>query len=126
MTDNRGGTGNASVQIVVSQNPALVMRVGSITMALVSSNAGPSGRATVKIVNASGQPVQGATVTGNWTGLVKETGNATTDANGNAVLTSRSSKKKGTFTITITNVTRSGYTYNASANVETTKSIVVP
>ncbi|NOT25266.1 MAG: PKD domain-containing protein [Acidobacteria bacterium] len=124
VTDNRGGTGNASVQIVVSQNPALVMRVGSITMALVSSNAGPSGRATVKIVNASGQPVQGATVTGNWTGLVKETGNATTDANGNAVLTSRSSKKKGTFTIT--NVTRSGYTYNASANVETTKSIVVP
>jgi hypothetical protein len=111
---------------VVSQNPALVMRIGSITMALVSSSSGSSARATVRILNASGQPVQGATVSGNWTGLVKHTGTATTDANGYAVLTSRSSRKKGTFTITITNVTRSGYIYNASANTETTKSIVVP
>jgi serralysin len=126
VTDNRGGSGTASTQIVVSQNPALVMRIGSITMALVSSSSGSSARATVRILNASGQPVQGATVSGNWTGLVKHTGTATTDANGYAVLTSRSSRKKGTFTITITNVTRSGYIYNASANTETTKSIVVP
>ena len=126
VTDDGGGTGSASVQVTVTQNPAVVMHVGSITMALVSSSSGKSARATVKIVNASGQPLQGATVTGSWTGLVKETGTATTDANGNAVLTSRSSKKKGTFTIAIKNVTRSGSTYNASANVETTKSIVVP
>ena len=126
VTDNRGGIGTAQVQIVVNQNPALVMRVGSITMALVSSSAGTSARATVKVLNASGQPVQGATVSGNWTGLVKASGTATTDANGNAVLTSRAVKKKGTFTITITNVTRSGSTYNAGANAETTKSIVVP
>jgi hypothetical protein len=40
------------------------------------------------------------------------------------VLTSNKSKKKGTFTITITGVSRSGWTYNPSANVETTDSIV--
>jgi serralysin len=125
VTDNRGGTDTASVQIVVSQNPALVMHVGNIAMTLVTSNAGTSARATVRIVNASNQPIAGATVTGNWTGLAKSTSTAATDANGYAVLTSRASKKKGTFTITITGVTRSGYTYNASANVETTKSIAV-
>jgi PKD repeat protein len=126
VTDNRGGTGTASTQIVVSQNQSLVMHVGSITMALVQSASGTSARATVRIVNGSGQPVQGATVSANWTGLARGESTATTDANGNAVLTSKASKKKGTFTIAVTGVTRSGYTYNASANAVTTKSIVVP
>ena len=126
VTDNRGGTGTASTQIVVSQNPALVMHVGSITMALVQSAAGTSARANVRIVNGSGQPVQGATVSGSWTGLAKSNSTATTDANGNAVLTSKVSRKKGTFTIAVTGVTRSGYTYNAGANVVTTTSIAVP
>jgi PKD repeat protein len=126
VTDNRGGTGTASTQIVVSQNPALVMHVGSITMALVQSAAGTSARATVRIVNGSGQPVQGATVSGGWTGLAKSNSTATTDANGNAVLTSKASRKKGTFAIAVTGVTRSGYTYNAGANVVTTTSIGVP
>jgi PKD repeat protein len=125
VTDNRGGTGSASVQIVVSQNTALVMHVDNIAMTLVTSNAGTSARATVRIVNASDQPIAGATVTGSWKGLANSTSTAATDANGYAVLTSRASKKKGTFTITITGVTRSGYTYNAGANVETTKSIAV-
>jgi len=126
VTDNRGGTGTASTQIVVSQNQALVMHVASITMALVQGAPGTSARATVRIVNGNGQPVQGATVSGNWTGLAKSTSTATTDANGNAVLTSKASRKKGTFTIAVTGVTRSGYTYSASANVVTTTSIVVP
>jgi uncharacterized GH25 family protein len=95
-------------------------------MALVQSAAGTSARATVRIVNGSGQPVQGATVSGGWTGLAKSNSTATTDANGNAVLTSKVSRKKGTFTIAVTGVTRSGYTYNAGANVVTTTSIGVP
>ena len=126
VTDNRGGTGSASIQIVVAQSPALVMHVGGISMVLVQSGNGVSAQATVTIVNSSGSPVQGATVTGNWTGLTKSSSSATTDANGRAVLTSRASRKKGTFTITVTGVTRSGSTYDASANVSTTKSIVVP
>ena len=126
VTDNRGGTGTASTQIVVSQNQALVMHVASITMALVQGASGTSARATVRIVNGNSQPVQGATVSGNWTGLAKSTSTATTDANGNAVLTSKASRKKGTFTVAVTGVTRSGYTYIASANVVTTTSIVVP
>ena len=95
VTDNRGGTGTASTQIVVSQNQALVMHVASITMALVQGASGTSARATVRIVNGNGQPVQGATVSGNWTGLAKSTSTATTDANGNAVLTSKASRKNG-------------------------------
>jgi serralysin len=126
VTDNRGGTDSETVSIVVTQNPALVMHVGSITMSLLTASSGTSARATVRILNASGQPVSGARVSGNWTGLVKSSSSAVTDANGNAVLTSRASKKKGTFTITVSGVTRSGSTYNPSANVETTKSIVVP
>lgn len=126
VTDNRGGTDSATIQIVATQNPALVMHIGGISMMLVSGGSGTSARATVIVLNAGGQPVSGATVTGNWTGLVKGSSSGTTDANGYAVLTSRASRKKGTFTVAISNVTRTGYTYNASANVETSKSIVVP
>ena len=94
--------------------------------ALVQVTSGTSAQAVVRVVNGNGQPVQGATVGGSWTGLAKSTSTAMTDANGNAVLTSKASRKKGTFTIAVTSVTRSGYTYNAGANAETTKSIAVP
>ncbi|MEQ1898550.1 MAG: PKD domain-containing protein [Vicinamibacterales bacterium] len=127
VTDNRGGTGSAQQTITVTQNPALTLRVSSITMQLVTSGSGTAARATVTVVDGAGSVVQGATVTGNWTGLVKSTSTATTGTNGQAVLNSRASRKKGTFTITITGVSRTGYTYNANAqgNVKT-NSIVVP
>jgi len=126
VTDNRGGAGSASVQVVVTQNPALVMHVASIVMSKVASGSGVSARATVRIVDTGGAAVAGAAVVGNWSGLVKSSSTATTDASGYAVLTSRASRKAGTFTIAVTGVSRSGYTYNASANVQTTASIAVP
>ena len=54
---------------------------------------------------------------GSFNSVVAGTATATTDANGNAVLSSRRSKKSGSVTFTVTNVTKSGTTYNAAANL---------
>jgi hypothetical protein len=42
------------------------------------------------------------------------------------MLESPERKKGGTFTFTVTNVTKLGYIYNASLNVETEDSITAP
>ncbi len=103
------------------------MHVGSIAMEVVDmGRRGNAAQATIRIVNGNGQPVHGATVSGRWTGLAKGTSTETTNANGYAVMTSRHSKKNGTFTITVTDVTLSGSSYDPSANVATTMSITVP
>jgi hypothetical protein len=57
---------------------------------------------------------------------VKATGTAVTTANGLAVLTTKPVKKGGTITFTVTAVVKSGYTYDASRNVETPDSIEIP
>ncbi len=125
VTDNRGGTDAAQVAITVSQSPALVMHVGSISMAKLSSGGSYSAQARVTVLNSSNQAVPGATVTVNWTGLAKSTSAGTTDVNGQVVLTSRASRRRGTFTVTITGVSKSGSTYDSGSSVKTA-SIAVP
>jgi hypothetical protein len=78
------------------------------------------GVAAVTIVDGTGQPVSGATVNGDFTGDFVESGSATTDANGEAVITTGAKLPLPfTFTFTVSDVTLSGYTYNSGANVET-------
>jgi hypothetical protein len=60
-----------------------------------------AGRAIVTVVDASGNPVNGATVTGTWSGRVSETDSGTTDSSGQATITS-SYKSSGTYTYTFT------------------------
>ncbi len=126
VTDNRGGTNARALAITVQQNSNTILFVGDIAMQALSSSAGGYARATVTIRRPDGQPVAGVTVSGKWAGLVKATGAATTDANGRAVLTSKPVKKRGTITFAVTGVAKSGFTYDASRNVETTDSVVIP
>ena len=96
--------------------------VGSITVAAVGAGQGKKrGQATVTVVNNCGNPVAGATVTGNFSGTLTQSGiSAVTNSSGIAVLQT-SGAVKGTVTVTfcVSGVAKSGMTYNASANVET-------
>jgi hypothetical protein len=83
------------------------------------------GRAVVTIVDASGNAVTGATVYGTWSGAYSGTDDGNTDNNGQI---SESSDwinpywDTHTFTFTITSVVKTGWTYDSSANVETSDS----
>jgi hypothetical protein len=93
-----------------------------------SKVAGPnrSGIATIWIKDMSGTNIEGATVSGNWSGPVTGTVSGVTGFDGKVTLQSSKVKSGGTFTFTVSDVEVSGYTYNPSLNVETSDSINIP
>ena len=109
------------------------MHVADISMNLPSAQRGPNrwsyAIATVTIVDAGGKPVEGATVSGHWSGATGDSDSGVTDADGKVSLQSdkvRNAASGTTFTFTVDDVALSGWTYNSTLNVETSDSIIVP
>lgn len=76
--------------------------------------------ATVTIVDAGGSPVSGAVVSGDFSGSTNSSESGTTGSNGQVSFQSdRTSSSSYCWTFAVTNVTVSGGSYNAGANVET-------
>jgi PKD repeat protein len=126
VTDDSNLTGATSVTITVDA-PVVVlpMRVADIAMALQGSTKG-QGKATaaVKVVDSNGVAVIGATVRGNWSGLVSTSGqDVVTDSAGIARFTSPQTRQRGTFVFTVSAVSHASYTYAPTTNTETTDSI---
>ncbi len=114
VTDNSGATATASLPISVLQDPAKVIRVQSLALAVVSGR----GRATVKVTNLSGSPVSGVAVSGKWGGILSANGSGTTDSTGTATIASSPlNNKKGTLTFTVTGLGKSGLTYDPTKNL---------
>jgi hypothetical protein len=82
---------------------------------------------TVTVVDENSSPVSNATVSLSMSlpDGGSATGSAVTGADG-SVTFSIKSKKTGTYTSTVTNVTHATYTYDSSANVITTQTLNVP
>ncbi|OGB00094.1 MAG: hypothetical protein A3E25_18940 [Burkholderiales bacterium RIFCSPHIGHO2_12_FULL_69_20] len=122
VTDNSGLSASSSVVITVDA-PVVVqsMRVADIAMALkLARNGSATATAAVKVLDANGLPVAGASVSGSWSGLVARSSKVTTDSAGVARFTSPSSRSRGTFRFTVNSVVRSGYSYLPASNFETT------
>jgi hypothetical protein len=117
VTDNSGLTGASSTTITAQQVLA-TMRVEAISLA-VTGTKNKQVRATVRITTPTGAVVSGATVTGQWSGLITGTSTGTTDSTGAVVLTSKTIRKSGLVTFRVSNVTKSDATYDASKNLVT-------
>jgi len=104
------------------------MHIQSIGMSTVRKGSLVNARADVLVVNASGQPVASATVYGQWSGLTSDSDQKLTSSSGHAIVDSNkvSSGSSGTFTFTVTNITKSGWTYDPASNVQTSASILYP
>ena len=106
------------------------MHVASIEMELVSRFRGwlYYALATVTILDADNNPVEGATVSGHWQGATTDTDSGVTDANGQVTFQSdRVWRASGqTFTFCVDEVTKTDWTYDSSANLETCDSITAP
>ncbi len=103
--------------------PPPTVHVQSIAMSFVAQGSRYSTRAVVKIVDNTGTPVSGATVTGNFTGSINNAARSgTTSANGEATINSSSTIKNGSVTFTVSNVAAT-MTYNPGANVVTSATI---
>ncbi len=102
------------------------MHVADIDMSLKKKGARVNAIATVTIVDDSGTPVSGATVYCFWSGATSDNNSGVTDSNGQVTFKSDTLKNPPsgtTFIVTVDNVVKAGWTYNPSANVETSDSI---
>ncbi len=105
--------------ITVNEAPAQVMHVESVDVTKESFWIITRGNATVRIVDASGAPVADATVSGEWSGGANDTDQFTTDSDGYGSAVSDWVWGDAEFTFCVTDVSKSGWTYDPNANVET-------
>ena len=124
VTDDDGGTDDATVTIVVTSGEPGVVFVRSIDMTVKTSGPLKRAVATVLIKQGDGSACAGATVTGGFSGVVGDSTVAgVTGSDGTVQLTSGKTTGSGTATFTVTNVSADGCTYDPSQNVETSDSI---
>jgi PKD repeat protein len=127
VTDKTGLTASKSVTITAGAPVSVTtMSVAGIAMSLRTySRSRADALASVTVRDSNGNVVPGATVTGTWSGVVSGSASLLTSSSGKADFRSaRVTAPTGSvFTFTVTGVTLSGYTYDASKNVETSDSI---
>ena len=128
VTDIAGNTDSDTLTVNVIEE-AGTMHVASIDVSTTEIKLNgwyTYATATVTIVNASGTPVEGATVSGTWSGLTSDSDSGNTGTDGKISLDSELVKNAaGTFTFTVDNVILTGLTYDPDANEEASDSITV-
>lgn len=108
--------------------PEKKMHVASIDMTTQTRIQGPNTStkaiATVTIVDSSNNPVSGATVYGQWSGLTGDSDEGTTDGSGQVSLESDKVKNAcGWYVFCVTDVAKTGWIYDSEENVETCDSV---
>jgi len=114
VTDNMGVSSSKVVFIYVGSVPGGTMHVSAIDMSLKTAGVNVNAIATVTIVDG-GNPVSGATVSGQWSGATTDSDSGVTDSSGKVALQSNVVKKPPsgtTFTFTVDNVVKIGLTYD--------------
>jgi len=112
-TDNNNGTYYSFTTTAETQ--ANEMYVSNISMSIQKSGVNTRALATVSVVDVSGAPVEGVTVYGSWSGIVKSgDSSGGPGSDGKVTFTSGWAKKvkQGTFTFTVNNVIKEGWTCN--------------
>ena len=127
--DEAGNEANLS-NIASAMLSESTMHVKNIDMSTVTINVWRWSltRAVVvlTVVDADGNPVEGATITGHGSGLTSGVASGVTNATGQVIVRSRYVwSASGTFTFTVNNVEKTGWIYDPSANVETSDSTTV-
>lgn len=130
-TDSGGAVGSVFVNISVGAGApsggSSVMHIADIAMSLKSGGPNVNAIATVTILDDQGAPVEGATVSGKWSGLTSDSDSGQTDGSGRVSLNSdRLKKPSGTFTFEVANIARAGTNWDQDADSETSDSISVP
>ena len=117
-TNTIGQTSTDSITVEVDNTPN-TMYIDSIEMSKETRGKNTNAIATVTIRDSTDNPVEGATVSGYWSGLTSDSDAGATDVNGEVALKSdRVKDASGTFTFTVNDVIKEGWTYEPSGNNE--------
>jgi hypothetical protein len=106
-------------EISVNVASAKTLKVSSISLSGITSGSKATITGYVYIKDGSGKLISNATVTVTWTlpGGSKKTATVITDSSGRAKFTV--SGARGTYTLTVNNVVKSGYTFDTAGSVLT-------
>jgi PKD repeat protein len=107
--------------VVVTDAGGVFVHVSDITVTRqIDARNRTYGIATLTVVDQNNNPVSGATVTGDFSGASGGTRSGAADANGIVALESRAVKNpKGEWCFEVTNVAKTGATYDPAANIVT-------
>jgi hypothetical protein len=124
-TDNNNGS---YYTFTTTSTPSYVMHVQSIDMWYEKSGINYMIYTKVWIVDSIGDDVEDATVyiETDLPGGGTHTDNGVTDSDGTVTFSYGKTKVTGTYTSTVTNVVKDGWTYDPSENLETNESLIVP
>ena len=118
VSNQQCGSDTISVDITASEPAQNVLRIEKIQVSTSSFWFFRRATARVWITDASGNPIQGATVSGSWSGSVSGSANITTGADGSgSVSSSYIYSSSPTFTFTVNSVSKTDWTYDPSQNV---------
>ena len=114
------------------EQPQNTMHIANIDMGLKSGGFWffkyTYATATVTVVDAEDNSVAGVQVSGYWSGATSDSDSGATNSDGKIAFSSNNVRNavRGTaFTFTVDDVTKSGWTYDRAANIETSNSITV-
>ncbi len=120
-TNACGSDGETKVNYITvtepSQNNAL--HVGAIEVTKETVFRWYRGRARVRVLDQNGSPVSGATVTGTWSISASGSASFSTSTDGWGETVTGYARSATDYQFCVTNISKSGYTYNSSANVAT-------
>ncbi|MCH7590105.1 hypothetical protein IIB34_03610, partial [PVC group bacterium] len=124
-------TNNSTTSPINVQDPGSQpeMHVTNIALQLISRGPNTNARAEITIVDSDNTPIAGAQVATVWSESTTDIDVSLTDTNGRVTFDSdkvRRIQSGSVFTVTVTDVSLSGWNYNASGNQETSDSITTP
>ena len=125
---NQNQTAESAVECATTLESDPEMYVNDIAMTWYEPKSNYyAARATVWIKDEYTGDVDGATVTGAWSGATTSGDTSgETGQDGKVTLESKAVKGGGTFTFTVTDVSATGFTYNAALNVMDSNSVTAP
>jgi PKD repeat protein len=123
VTDDLGATGSATVTIDVAQVSQNELHVQAQTVSREQLNKRFwQGVDTILITDQNNQPVAGVTVTATYSGPNSGQVSGLTDSDGTVTLyTDKQRRPRGSWCFEVIDLSKSGYSYNPSANVVTTQ-----
>lgn len=102
VTDNGGAATTTTLPIAVLADPNASVDLRTYRLASTAGASGATAVATLVVRDQLDRPAAGVSVTVQWSGLVSNRVTGKTDANGQVVLSSGRTKKKGSITGTVT------------------------
>jgi PKD repeat protein len=115
VTDNRGASSSSTVRITATASAILRSTNISLSAKRNGSTVGVTGQVTIR--DGSGVAAANATVSASW---LKPDGTAviqTAVTNNQGVVAFSTSGGRGTYTVTVTNISKTGYTFDAASSL---------